>query len=456
MSVLADRLLVTGARSLDKNGNLAPVSIRIADGRIVDVSHEFLAMEPEERMLDASGEIVAPGLVNAHTHSTLAATRGTTDLMDHPTFMWTNQADTVGRSAEETEAVTTLAAADMLGHGTTGAIDHVPEQNATISAVAPIVEAWRKAGMRIAVALRVFDGSYGDIGDGGYSDADNPLKARPVDELVGIVEEAIWRWHRPASGTKVYPAPSNSERCSDALLAACHALAEKHDTGFHAHLLETRVQRASCLAERGITPVARLDGLGALSHRTSFAHCVWVDDDDIALFAERKAVLVHNPHSNAKLGVGLMPLAGMLAAGCTVALGTDGASTNDTLDMHESMALSLLLPRASGTLPQAQWPTAGNALAMATTGGAAALMEEGALGQIAPGQHADLVFYKGDKAAMAPTNDPVQQRVFAERGGSVVRVLIAGRTVYEDRRWPTLDVDGALEVARDMRARRQR
>jgi len=187
MSVRAGRLLVTGAQALDDNARLCPVTIRIADGRIVEVGQGFLAVEPGERLLDASGEIVAPGLVNAHTHSTLAATRGTTDLMDHPSFMWTNQADTAGRSAEEAEAVTTLAAADMARHGTTSALDHVPEQNATPEAVAPIVEAWRKSAMRVAVALRIFDGQYEDIGDGGYSHADNPLKARPADELIGIV-----------------------------------------------------------------------------------------------------------------------------------------------------------------------------------------------------------------------------------------------------------------------------
>ncbi|MCF3933161.1 amidohydrolase family protein [Acuticoccus sp. M5D2P5] len=446
---------IDGACRIDGEGRAVPVWIRLEAGRLAAVSATPLTPKAGEAVLDATGEIVAPGLVNAHTHSTLAATRGTTDRMDHPAFMWTNQADTVGRSAEEIAAVTTLAAADMLRHGITGVVDHVPEQNATLEGVAPIVEVWRRSGMRVAVALRIFDGAYDDIGDGGYGPADNPLKAEPADVLLARSEEAIQRWHRPEVGLKVYPAPSNSERCGDALLAGAHALAERYDTGFHAHLLETRVQRETCLATRGITPVERLARLGALSARTSFAHCVWCDEADIARMAEAGAVVVHNPHSNAKLGVGLMPLAAMLEAGCTVALGTDGAATNDTLDIHETMALALLLQRASGALARPRWPTARDALAMATAGGAAALLETGMAGTLSVGAWADPVFYRADGMALAPANDLAEQLVFAERGRSVTRVIAAGRTLFEAGRWTTLDVEGALSVAETMRRRRR-
>ncbi len=446
---------IDGACLIDAAGRAVPVWLRIAAGRLSAVSDTPLEPVAGEAVIDASGELVAPGLVNAHTHSTLSATRGTTDRMDHPTFMWTNQANTFGRSAEEIEAVTTLGAADMLRHGITGAVDHVPEQNATLEGIAPIAAAWQQSGMRAAMALRIFDGAYGDIGDGGYASGESPLKPMPAADLLALCDEAIHRWHRPDAGIKVYPGPSNSERCSDALLAGAHALAERHGTGFHAHLLETRVQREASLASRGITPVERLQRLGALSHRTSFAHCVWCDEGDIARFADAGAVVVHNPHSNAKLGVGLMPLAAMLEAGCTVALGTDGAATNDTLDIHETMALALLMQRATGTLERSRWPTARDALAMATEGGAAALMERGETGAIRPGAWADLVFYDRSGAALSPPNDLREQLVFAERGRSVRRVLVAGRTLYADGAFSTLDVEGARAIAEAMRRRRR-
>ncbi len=166
-----------------------------------------------------------------------------------------------------------------------------------------------------------------------------------------------------------------------------------------------KVQRESCLETHGVTPAGRLERLGTLSARCSFVHCVWTDAADIDLFAGTKAVAVHNPHSNAKLGVGLMPLASMLNAGCEVALGTDGASTNDGLALHEAMALSLFLQRSDGTLPRHRWPTAKDALRMATQCGAAAMLLRDRIAVIARGAFADLVFYDVGSLDICPRND---------------------------------------------------
>lgn len=448
-----DCLIENGVIMTDE-GQLSPAWIRVHRGVIEEISATPLHATMDEDVIDASGQIICPGMVNAHAHSPLSATKGTTDRMDHPTFMWTNQKDTVGWTADEARAVTTLAAADMLRHGITAVIDHVPEQNATLETVTPIVEAWKVSGVRAAIALRVFDGRYDDIGDGGYAPQKNPLKALPANVLLDLCREAIERWHQPSRGMQIFIGPSNSERCSDQLLADGHQLAADWNTGFHAHLLETKVQRESCLAAHGVTPVGRLDRLGALSARCSFAHCVWTDAADIALFARTKAVVVHNPHSNAKLGVGLMPLTAMLSAGCEVALGTDGASTNDGLSLHEAMALSLLLQRSDGTLPRHRWPTAADAVRMATKGGATAMLLQGRTGVIAKGAFADLVFYDLGSPDLSPLNDFAQQFAFAERGRSIRRVMVGGMTLFMDDRFPTLDIEGALETAGALRQRK--
>jgi cytosine/adenosine deaminase-related metal-dependent hydrolase len=446
--------LIENGEIMTDDGKLQSVWIRVRGGIIEEIATAPLPSVTDEEVIDASGQIIRPGMVNAHAHSPLSATKGTTDRMDHPTFMWTNQKDTAGWSADEARAVTTLAAADMLRHGITAVVDHVPEQNAALETVSPIVEAWRQSGLRAAIALRIFDGRYDDIGDGGYAADQNPLKARPADDLLDLCQEAIKRWHRPDRGMQIFVGPSNSERCSDRLLADGHQLAADFETGFHAHLLETKVQRESCLATHGVTPVGRLKRLGALSARCSFAHCVWTDGADIELLAATKAVVAHNPHSNAKLGVGLMPLASMLSAGCAVALGTDGASTNDGLNLHEAMALSLLLQRCDGTLPRHRWPTADDALRMATSGGAAAMLLQDRIGVIAKGAFADLVFYDARSLDLYPPNDLTQQFVFAERGRSIRRVMVGGAMLFDDGRFPTLDIEGALDTAADLRRRK--
>ena len=449
----ADCLIEKG-QIITADGDLMAVWIRVRRGIIDEIATTPLRSLSDEDVIDASGQIIRPGMVNAHAHSPLSATKGTTDRMDHPTFMWTNQKDTTGWSADEARAVTTLAAADMLRHGITAVVDHVPEQNAALETVTPIVDAWRASGMRAAIALRIFDGRYDDIGDGGYAPDQNPLKAQPADDLLDLCREAIERWHRPQKGMQIFVGPSNSERCSDRLLTDGHQLAADYNTGFHAHLLETKVQRESCLEAHGVTPVGRLERLGALSARCSFAHCVWTDAADIELFARTKAVVVHNPHSNAKLGVGLMPLASMLSAGCEVALGTDGASTNDGLNLHEAMALSLLLQRSDGTLPRHRWPTADDALRMATGGGAAAMLLQDRIGVIAKGAFADLVFYDARSLDLDPPNDLTQQFVFAERGRSIRKVMVGGATLFDDGHFPTMDIEGALDIAADLRRRK--
>ncbi|NNE83976.1 MAG: amidohydrolase family protein, partial [Alphaproteobacteria bacterium] len=375
MADMADTLIRYALLLLAEGDGYQPVraDLRIRDGVIAELDRQAkLTPAPGDKVIDARDRLVLPGFINAHAHSTMALLKGTTDGLNHPAFMWQNQADTVGRSAEEVELTTTLAAADMLRHGITSVIDHVPEQNAVSDTVAPVIRAWRKSGLRAAVALRVFDEAYDDIAAPGLTAAQNALAHLPANEVLSRLIQTIEDWHRPAERISIYVGPSNTERCSDLLLAEGHALAARHKTGFHAHLLETEVQRTLCLEKRGTTPIVRLNRLGALTQRCSFAHCVWVDDAEIALLAESGAVVVHNPQSNAKLGVGTMPLTTMHEAGVQVALGTDGASTNDTQSIHEAMGLAILLPRIAG-VGRSRWPDSNVALDMAWVGGAAAL-----------------------------------------------------------------------------------
>lgn len=443
---------------VDEGYRLAHGDIVVREKIIAEITKPNAAPVAGQPVMLGTGCLVVPGFVNAHTHSPLNVLRGTVDGMDHVGFMWTNQADTAGRSEDEVYASALLGCLDMIRSGITAAIDHFPEQNCTVGAVDPVARAYADSGMRAVVALRVFDQGYDDIDPANIEGlepsivaeiaGDNPLIPVPADELTDMCEDTIARWH--GGRIQIFPGPSNPLRCSDDLLMACHQIAQRHDLGIHTHLLETEIQKSIAGERHGHSTIEHLRSLGVLDHRWSFAHTIWVDDRDIELLADSGAVVVHNPHSNAKIGAGVAPVGRMLERGVIVAIGTDGASTNDTLGLHEAMSLALLLPRITGA-SLVNWPTAEFALDMATTGGAAALHAANSLGTIAAGMRADLVFYDLRTPTLAPLNDPVQQLIFAERGRSVRTVMIDGTVVFDDGAFSNVDVESVIDEVIGMR-----
>jgi cytosine/adenosine deaminase-related metal-dependent hydrolase len=445
-------VLIRNALVLSGGGDWRPCRADIAiDGnRIAAVGPGLKGFEG--RTVDGTDLLAVPGFVNAHYHSPLSILRGTTEGLSHPAFMWHNQADTAGRTPAEITLSALLGGAEMLASGTTAVIDHFPEQGFDLEHVAAVVRAYRMLGMRAAIALRVFDGPYDDIiPPQGLPPAlaqANPLAPPPLADTMALVEEAAKAFHRPKERLQVFPAPSNPGRCSDELLVACDELARRRSLGVHTHLLETEVQTRIAEKQYGTTMVRHLDRLGVLSSRLSCAHTIWIGEADIALLAERGVTVVHNPESNLKIGAGVMPLPLMRRSGLRVALGTDGASTNDNLVLHEAMRLALIIHRPDER-DRRRWLTAADALDMATVGGAGALQEQG-LGKIAAGQLADLVLYDLTKPRWTPCNDPAQQLVFGETGDSVHTVIVDGRVVVEAGRMTTIDVPAVTREARGL------
>jgi cytosine/adenosine deaminase-related metal-dependent hydrolase len=258
---------------------------------------------------------------------------------------------------------------------------------------------------------------------------------------------ATWRGKPRLS---VFPAPSNPERCTDVALILCAELAEEFDTGIHTHLLETRKQAELSRHRFGRTIVQHLDDLGALNDRWSCAHSIWLSDADMALMARRQVTAVLNPESNARLGTGLANTPALLRHGVPLALGTDGASANDNMVLHETMRAVAMAHRASEPNRDA-WIGARDAVRMATAGGARALRQAD-LGSVAPGQHADLVVYRLDRPWWTPVNDVVAQFVFAETGAGVETVVIDGAVVMENGVIRTFDVDALSREVKTMAA----
>ncbi len=411
----------------------------IAGERIVALGEGAAPAVPDgTRVIDGSGKLAAPGLINAHTHSQSATLPGFGDRLSHPAFMWLTQAHTARRTPDETRLAVLLTAWAALGSGTTAVIDHFPGQRFVAADVDAALTAWDETGMRAVLGLRFFDGAFNDIfpAPGVLPPALLAqlkqvalLRPQPLDELQAELEGAIQRWHGKRGRLGVFPAPSNPDRCSDAALQLCAELARRYDTGIHTHLLETEKQAKLARSQYGTSSLGRLQRLGVLSDRWSCAHCCWVDDGDIALMAATGAVAVLNPESNARLGSGVAPIPAMLKAGVPLALGTDGAGANDNLSMQEAMRAAATLHRPM--LPaRRDWISARQALAMATAGGAAALRQP-LLGALAPGWLADLALYRMDTPAWLPLNDAASQLVFAETGAGVETVLVGGAVVLD-------------------------
>lgn len=439
------------------NRILTRAHVLIEDGIITAVesavSHQPF---PADRIIDGSSRLLAPGLINAHTHSQSSTMAGFADRLSHPAFMWLTQAYTSRRTPDEIRLAVLLTAYGMLTTGTTGAIDHFPGQRFTLEDMEAVLSAWRETGMRVALGMRFFDGAFSDI----FPDAPLPddlhdrmtrfkvLKPQGVDELREMMTETIRRWHGRDGRLSVYPAPSNPDRCSDEAILLCAELAERFDTGIHTHLLETSRQANLALQRYGKTTVHHLDALGVLSSRWSCAHCIWLTDEDIDVVADRGVIAVLNPESNARIGAGTARIPEMQRRGVTLALGSDGSGTNDNLVLHEAMRAVATTHRA-GERNRARWVTADDALRMATAGGAAAIRHP-RLGAIAPGYAADLVLYRLDAPWWVPMNDAVNQLVYAETGASVDTVLVDGNVVVENGRPACFDADALVREVRDM------
>ena len=445
-------MLVRNALVLAGGGEWQPRRADIViEGNKIAAVGDSLRSSP---VIEAGEMLAVPGFVNAHYHSPLSILRGTADGLSHPAFMWQNQVDTVRRTPEEVYVSALLGGVEMLTTGTTAVMDHFPEQGFGAEDVAAVARAYRDLGMRAAIALRVFDGTYDDIvpaqGLPRELATSNPLAAAPLAETIAIVEKAVSEFDQPQGRLRVFPAPSNPMRCSDELLVQCDALAKRRGLGVHTHLLETEIQTRIAMQRYGTTMVRHMDRLGVLSSRLSCAHTIWIDEPDIGLLAERGVTVVHNPESNLKVGAGVMPLPLMRRRGLRVALGTDGASTNDNLVLHEAMRLALIQHRPAER-DRRRWLSAADALDMATIAGACALQGKN-LGKIEAGQLADLALYDLTRPRWTPCNDPAQQLVFGETGDSVHTVIVDGRVVVREGKVATVDVDALVREAHGMLA----
>ena len=406
---------------VESEGTLADHAVAVQDGRILDV----LPADAAQARYDAGqtialpGQALIPGLVNLHGHAAMSLMRGFAD--DLPLMAWLNGRIWPAEKKHASDAFvrdgTLLAAAEMLAGGITCCNDMYFFPQAAS-------EAFLQAGMRAMLGILVLE-----LPSAYATDADDYL-ARGLATRDALKEE-------PLLGFAF--APHAPYTIADATFGRINTLAEQLGLPLHTHIHETADEIQASLKQYGVRPLERLARLGLLGPNFIGVHAVHVSDAEIDLLAQHGCHVAHCPTSNLKLASGIAPVARFAAAGINLGLGTDGAASNNRLDLFAEMRLAALL--AKGASNDAAALPAAAALKMATLDAARALNLDDRIGSIAPGKRADLVAVDLHALSSQPVFDPVSHLVYVAGREDVTHVWVDGKLKLNDRRLVGLDTD---------------
>jgi 5-methylthioadenosine/S-adenosylhomocysteine deaminase len=407
-------------------------AVRVDGGRIAAVEPAEAATPEDVRLSDKA---LLPGTVNAHCHTFQSLLRGLGDDLD---FMsWRDRVLYPFSERLDRDGIALGAAfafAEMLLHGATTCVDFFYLQDEGNENAEAVIAAAREVGIRLVLARTMYD----------WEGAPKRYRETPRD-AARRTRELIAR-HAAEPTVVVQPAPHSPHGASPAMIRAGWEVAEAAGTRFHIHVAEGRYEGERTLAEHGTTPIRHLDRLGVLGPRMIGVHCVWLDDEEIALMGARGAALAHCPGSNMFLGDGITRLPEMLGAGVRVGLGTDGGCTNNRLSVFEEMRMASLLQRVrllDGTALAAE-----AVFALGTRGGAEILGLEA--GSIASGRLADLVAVDLAHPSLHPRHDLLKSVVYAMSPQAVTDVWVHGRRVVEAGRLATVSQEELLARVRTL------
>jgi cytosine/adenosine deaminase-related metal-dependent hydrolase len=387
--------------------------------------------------LDCRGLVILPGLVQAHIHLCQTLFRGLADDLSLETWLaqriWPLEA---AHTEASIHASAMLGAAELLLGGTTAILDME-----TVRHTSAAFEALEAIGIRATAGKCLMDAPSG------------PASLREAtDKALRESADLCARWHGAAGGRLRYCfAPRFAPSCTGPLLRAVSDLAEQAGAMIHTHAAETPLELDTVKRETGHDEIAYLDSVGISGPRAALAHCVWVDNAAIARLARQATNVVHCPSSNLKLGSGVAPIPEMLAAGCRVAIGADGAPCNNRLDAFAEMRLAALIQKPR--LGPEVMPAA-TVLELATLGGARALGLDAEIGSIEVGKCADVVVLDLAAPHAQPEDADLVSRIVYSAGPADVRhVIVDGRIVVRDGVLKTADV---AEIRRTANAQAKR
>lgn len=421
----ADILPMTGKQRVINTGEIAIEGNKIlAVGEQGSIPADFTA----DIEIDAGNMVAMPGFVNCHTHGAMTLLRGYAD--DLPLMKWLNEKIWPFEDKLQAEDIyygTLLACLEMIKSGTTTFADMYFFMDQAAKAV-------EQSGMRAVL-------SRGLIGVA-------PHGMQALEENKNFVRQ----YQGAANGriTTMF-GPHAPYTCPPEYLQRVMAAAEEFGVGLHIHLAETATEYADMVNQYGNSPIAHVESLGLFKYPTLAAHCVHLDQTDIEILARNGVSVAHNPESNMKLASGIAPIPKMLQAGVNVALGTDGASSNNNLDMLEEMRSAALLHKVSSMDPTVM--PAETALEMATVNGAKALGLDQQIGQLKPGMAADIILVNFDAPHLYPKHDIYAHLVYAAHSADVDTVIIDGELVMQGRKILTLNEAEILDKVMECTAR---
>jgi 5-methylthioadenosine/S-adenosylhomocysteine deaminase len=408
----------------------------IADGALavrgdsivaVGSSAEIESRYEAARKIDARGTIVMPGLINGHAHAAMSLFRGIADDLSLDDWLHKYIFPAEARNVDEDFVLwgTRLGILEMLRGGITTYADMYYFEDA-------VARVTKEAGMRGVLGETIID----------FPAPDNNTLA----EAYAYTQKFLDHWKGDPLIIAA-AAPHSIYACSEKTLQQSAALARKNGAPILIHIAEAPFELEQSLAKHGLTPVAYLERAGILGPDVVGAHCIWVDAGDISILTHFNVGCVHNPSSNMKTAAGVMPVVDMLAAGEAVGLATDGAASNNNLDLFEEMDLAAKLQKIARRDPRAL--PAQQVVEMATITGARALHMEKNIGSLESGKRADLIILDTSAPHAVPMYNAYSQIVYALKASDVRTVIIGGKIVMEEQRMLTLDEKEILLKAQE-------
>lgn len=442
------KTLITNAVYLSKDYTFEKGNILIDNGRIVRLNCETV---DADEIIDATNQLIIPGLINAHSHSYTSFLKGTIDNVPLDIYMLHAFAGNTVRNPREIYVSTQLEGLQLLKFGVTSTFDHfMMRPKATVEGMDAAVDAYTDCGIKANIAPQYSDLPFTDTVPFEENELPEEFHSLPSsmshEEYFDLMRTVIEKYNGKGKVNFVVGV-DGPQRCSDELMRKTADFVKKHDCGWHTHILETKTQAIASYNRYGKGLIEYIDDYGLLNEKTSFVHYIWVTDVEKELVRKHQVNVVHCPSSSLHLGSGVATVDQLVKDGNKVAIGTDGGNSGN-LNMLEKIRLTADLHNLAQP-DYDDWLSAKQSLQMCYDNGARVMMRSD-IGKIDVGYAADLVFIDTDNILWQPVRNLMTQLVYMETGQNIVRVMVDGVTVVKDGKSVLVDESALIAEAKEI------